>query len=193
MGKKTILKTIKDLATDVVSLVTVDAEKVEVEATEVKLAQESLDNGTIVEAESFKAGQPIFIVNEDERVPLPVGEYEKEGIVLIVEEEGVIAEIKEAVAEEEAEPEAEVEAEAEFVTVEDFNKAIDEIKSMLSSDLKKVEEELVLSKENEVKLQKEIDEVPDAKPFKLKPKSKSNFNSVPKTKKGRILEAIQNK
>jgi len=193
MSIKTMLAKIKELATEVVSLETVDAEKIEVKADEVKLAQESLDNGTIVEAESFEAGQPIFIVNEEERVPLPIGEYEKEGMLLIVTEEGIIAEIKEAVAEE-ADPE--VEAEAEFVTVEDFNKAIDEIKAMLSNDkadLKKVEDDLVLSKENEVKLQKELDEIPDAPTIKNKPKGKVKLNSVPKTSRGRIMEFVINR
>lgn len=191
MNKKTILSKIKDLATSVVNLKTVDAEKIEVKAEEVKLEQQTLDNGTIVEAESFESGQPIFIVNEEERVPLPVGEYEKEGMILVVTEEGMIAEIKEAVAEE-ADPE--VDAGEVYVTVEDFNKAIDEIKAMLSKDkdeLEKVEEELVLSKEKEVKLQKELDEVPDAAPIKNRPK-KVKLNSAPKTSKGRIMQAIKN-
>ena len=59
-----------------------------------KLAQQTLDNGTIIEADSFEAGQSVFIVTEDEKVALPIGEYKLEdGSTLIVEEEGVIASI----------------------------------------------------------------------------------------------------
>ena len=73
---------------------------------EVKLAQMKLDNGTVLEAEAFEAGMPIFIVNEEDRIALPVGEYKLEdGMMLIVVEEGIIAEVKEAEM-----PEAEVEA-----------------------------------------------------------------------------------
>ena len=86
---------------------------------EVKLAQMALDNGTIIEAEVFEAGASVFIVNEEDRVALPVGEYKLEdGMILIVAEEGIIAEIKEAEAEvvEEAPAEVEVEVEQEMST-----------------------------------------------------------------------------
>jgi len=80
---------------------------------EVKLAQMKLDNGTVLEAEMFEAGQPVFIINEEDRIALPIGEYILEdGMILVVSEEGIIAEIKEAIVEEEA-PEAEVEVEVE--------------------------------------------------------------------------------
>jgi hypothetical protein len=79
---------------------------------EIKLEQMALDNGTIVEAEIFEAGQSIFIVNGEDRVALPVGEYMLEdGMILMVAEEGIIAEIKEAVVEEEV-PAVEEEVEA---------------------------------------------------------------------------------
>ena len=35
---------------------------------EIKLEQQTLENGAILEAESFEAGQEIFIVTEDEKV-----------------------------------------------------------------------------------------------------------------------------
>jgi hypothetical protein len=78
---------------------------------EVKLAQMKLDNGTVLEAEAFEAGMPVFIVNEEDRIALPVGEYKLEdGMMLIVVEEGIIAEVKEAEMPE-SEPEVEVEVE----------------------------------------------------------------------------------
>jgi len=49
-----------------------------------------------VEAESFEAGNDIFIVTEDEKVALPVGEYMLEDSrLLVVEEEGKIADVRE--------------------------------------------------------------------------------------------------
>lgn len=78
---------------------------------EVKLEQMALDNGTVIEAEMFEAGQAVFIVNGEDRIALPVGEYILEdGRVLVVATEGEIAEIKEAAPTEEA-PEVEVEVE----------------------------------------------------------------------------------
>jgi hypothetical protein len=145
---------------------------------EVKLAQMKLKDGvTVLEAETFEAEQAIFIVNGDERVPVPVGEYELEdGMILVVEVEGVIAEIKEMVIEEEA-PEAEVEVEVEaqaetatpkrivesvskemfFAEIEKLQAQIAELKTAkqeLSSDV--VVEPLTHSPEfkNEVKLNK---------------------------------------
>ena len=77
-------------------------EQVEESTEEVKLAQATLENGTILEAEAFEAGNEIFIVTEDERVAVPVGEYLMEdGQMLVVSEEGIIGEIKAQEEEEE--------------------------------------------------------------------------------------------
>lgn len=82
------------------------------ESKEVKLAQMKLENGTVIEAEEFKEGEAVFIVTEDEKVPLPIGEYVMEGgAILVVTEEGIIGGAKEEVAEEEEEVEVEAEAE----------------------------------------------------------------------------------
>lgn len=79
---------------------------------EVKLEQMALDNGTVIEAEMFEAGQAVFIVNGEDRVALPVGEYILEdGRVLVVATEGEIAEIKEPAPTEEENPKVEQAAE----------------------------------------------------------------------------------
>ena len=77
---------------------------------EVKLAQMKLMDGvTVIEAEAFEPEMAIFIVNGEDKVPMPVGEYLLEdGNVLKVEVEGIIASIE--MPEEEA-PEVEVEVE----------------------------------------------------------------------------------
>lgn len=74
-----------------------------------------MDGVTILEADAFEMDNEVFIVTEDEqKIPLPIGEYELEnGMILVVAVEGIIAEIKEAVVEEEVAPEAEVEVEVE--------------------------------------------------------------------------------
>lgn len=87
-------------------------------SAEIKLAQETLENGTIIEADSLEAGNEVFIVNEEERIALPVGEYQMaDGKVLVVAEEGIIAEIKEN-AEETPEETEETEAKEDEVEVE---------------------------------------------------------------------------
>ena len=107
---------------------------------EVKLEQQSLENGTVLEADSFEADSEVFIVTEDERVAVPVGEYQLEdGRILVVAEEGIISEVKEA-GEEEVEEVEEVEAEEEekkemaYATKEELaevKEMIKEIKAML--------------------------------------------------------------
>jgi len=151
---------------------------------EVKLAQMKLMDGvTVLEADAFEADNAVFIVNGEDRIPMPIGEYELEdGMILVVSVEGVIAEIKEATVEVEEAPEAEVEVEVEaqaevaptpkrivesvskemfFAEIEKLRTEIAELKSVkevvkeeLSSDV--VVEPLTHSPEvkNEVKLNK---------------------------------------
>lgn len=82
---------------------------------QVALEQRKLENGTLIEAEKFESEEPVFIVTEDEKVALPVGQYKMEdGMTLAVAEEGIISQIIEKIADEVAvEEEVEVEAEAE--------------------------------------------------------------------------------
>jgi hypothetical protein len=132
---------------------------------EVKLAQMKLMDGvTVIEAEAFEPEMAIFIVNEDERVPMPVGQYMLEdGNVLKVETEGVITSIE--MPEEEA-PEVEEEVETtkkeeematevatpkrvvESVTKEMFFSEIEKLRAEIA-ELKSVKTETVeLSNDN---------------------------------------------
>ena len=91
--------------------------KVGLKAVEVKLEQMKLADGvTVIEAELFEVGQPVFVITEDAQIALPIGEYVLEDErILVVLEEGIIAEIKEQEAEvEEEAPVAEVSPEAEM-------------------------------------------------------------------------------
>ena len=108
---------------------------------QVELEERKLENGTVVEAESFEKGQEIFIVTEDEKVAMPVGEYILEsGELVVVEEEGVIADVREVSDEapEKEEVEAEEKSEEEK---EDLYKFYEELKDRVS-DLEKVVEEM---------------------------------------------------
>jgi len=149
-----------------------EVKDVEVKAEEVTLATMNLENGTVIEAEEFAAGKEVFIVTEDDRVPMPVGEYTLEdGRSVVVEEEGVIASIAEAaeepVAEEEAKEEMSDELTTEFATKEQF----DELKAMVE-DLKVNLSEVLKSKEVELsEVKEELSATPDAEPLKHSPEN----------------------
>jgi len=121
---------------------------------EVKLGTRKLDDGvTTIEAEEFEAGFQVVIVTEDEqKIPLPVGEYKLEdGLMLVVTEEGLIAEIKEAEAEEEV---IEEEAKKEEEYEEEVEASVEEakpIKKTVESIVKETffSEMEALKKENE--------------------------------------------
>jgi hypothetical protein len=100
-------------ATEVLKRIMTELSSVKEEAVvEVKFAQMTLENGAVLEAEAFEAGNEVFIVNEEDRIALPVGEYTLgDGNVLYVAEEGIIGEVKSAEAEVEEEV-AEVAAES---------------------------------------------------------------------------------
>lgn len=83
---------------------------------EIKLEQAVLDDGsTVIEAEKWEQGYEVFIVTDEERIPLPQGEYNLDnGATLSVVEDGIIAEVilpgdeqQEAPVDEEQEMEAE--------------------------------------------------------------------------------------
>ena len=100
------IKVLKDVAllSDEVKLAEIQAI---LDRKEVKLEQMKLEDGvTTIEAEVFEAEYPVNIVTEDgQLIPLPVGEYILEnGQILVVVEEGLISEIKDAEVEEEEQP-----------------------------------------------------------------------------------------
>lgn len=116
---------------------------------EVKLAQMKLENGTILEADAFEMDMPVFIVNEEDRIAVPVGEYLLEdGMVLKVEVEGIIAAI-EMPEEEMPEAEEEVASSDEEEVVVEANadsapkKIVESItKEMFFSEIEKLRNEI---------------------------------------------------
>lgn len=123
---------------------------------EIKLEQMKLENGTVLEADAFAEGNEIFIVTEDERVALPIGEYVLEdGQTLVIEEEGIIKEMKpmgedvpeeeEVVEAEEVKEEVKEDVEMSYATKEELAEVIsmiDEIKAMLEPKEEEPKEEL---------------------------------------------------
>jgi len=107
----------------------------------VKLEQQTLDNGTVIEADSFEVGMPIFAIDGENKTPLEIGSYLlADGNTLEVYEIGMIGELASPAAEaeetemsaepeeetkeeapaEEVAPETEVELEAAPVTLEEI-------------------------------------------------------------------------
>ena len=122
---------------------------------EVKLETMKLADGiTVIEAESFEPEMEVVVVTEDEqKIPLPVGSYELEnGQILVVNEEGVIAEVKE-VKEEEEMPEVPAEEVPTEATKEEemSNEPAQTIKKTIESVVKETffAEMEALKKENE--------------------------------------------
>ena len=141
---------------------------------DVKLMEQKLENGTVVSAEAFEKDNEIFIVTDDEKVAMPVGEYILEdGRLLVVEAEGVIADVREVSdevpateeVEETEDLEEEVKEEMSYATKEELAEVktmVEEIKAMLEPKEEMSEE----VKEEEVK-----EELSSVKPIKHNPEA----------------------
>lgn len=168
---------------------------------EVKMEQLKMENGTVLEADKFESGEAVFILTEDEKVALPVGEYELEdNRILKVEEEGIIASLDEQGEEEVVEDETTEETEeVEFVSKEEFAVALEEIKAMIE-DLKagyeeKMSEEVVEEKTTESEEQEELKaelSKPATEPFKHSPEKVAEREVVrfAKNRPHNILDTI---
>ena len=159
---------------------------------EVKMEQMKLNDGvTVIEADSFEANNEVFIITEDEqRIPLPVGEYVVEnGMLLVVTQEGVIAEIKEQ--------EAPAEEEAPEVEEEEMKK---DDKMIEKAQVKKTVESMVketffsemesLKEENE-RLKTELAQMQEPKPIVHNPESTvASEPKAPKSTMDLVLKFI---
>jgi len=163
---------------------------------QINLEERKLENGTVVEAESFEQGKEVFIKTEDEKVAMPIGEYNMEqGEVMLVKEEGIIAEMKKDDYKEESEEE-EMEDDGKEADVQDWagmekriknlEDAIADIKARLgesvdeTEDLEASEEvEEVVEESEDLSKDEEIDELkeelskPASDPIKHSPETKS--------------------
>ena len=179
---------------------------------EVKLETIKLIDGiTIFEADAFEMDKEVFIVTEDEqKIPVPVGEYELEdGRILVVVEEGIISELKEK-AEEEEVVEEEAKSEEGYKEDEEEMKATPSAKKTIESivketffaEIEKLKEENIelkaklenLSKVDEVAV--EATELTEVKPIAFNPENTNEVETFvygskrPKTIMDTILEKI---
>ena len=182
------------------------------EEVSVQLEEIKLENGTILEAEKFESGQSVFIKTEEENIALPVGEYKLEdGRSLMVKEEGLIDKIMDKVEEKEEvqaseetventemeeheeKEEKEEKEEMEYVTKEEFAKAIEEIKAMIEAMDHKKKEEEKMSEETKEELSAEV-----AEPIVHNPEAKAANTAwfsnkyYPDTIQNRIYKQLNN-
>lgn len=159
----------------------------------VELAQAKLENGTVLEAESFESGKEVFILTDDEKVALPIGEYQMEdGKILVIAEDGIISEIKEGGEEEVVEEvveEEELNEEDKYATkqeLQEIKSMVEEIKELMKEGKKEEmhkEEELMSQKMTELACQedealKEELSKPASEPIKHSPEAKQELNKV---------------
>lgn len=173
-------------------------------AVEVKLAQMMLEDGvTVIEAEAFEPEYSVGIVQEEGIIPLPVGEYTLEdGRILVVEVEGIIAAVNEAVAEEalterEQAPQMEM-SEPEAPQAKKIVESI--VKESFFSEMEAMRNEITELKaqlaQKEVKEVELASEEPAAEPIKHNPEPSKvtvDFKIAPNRQKNtmdRVLEMI---
>ena len=173
---------------------------------EVRLEEMKLENGTVVSADTFEKGSEIFIVTDDEKVAMPVGEYILEdGRLVIVEAEGMIADVrdvsddvpaKEETTEDletvETEVPAEVAPEVEAIieaVVEVIAPVIEEVKSEIE-ELKK-EFGKMRKYEDEEEEDKKKEEMSAArKPIKHNPEAKTAQKKQMQFAKGQFTSTL---
>jgi hypothetical protein len=179
---------------------------------EVKLEQMKLENGTVLEAEAFEKDNEVFIVTEDEKVPVPSGEYQLEDGKILVVNEGIISDIKEIESEEVEEEEATSDEEemkeevyASKDEVSELKAIIEDLKAKLELKDQEVAEEIGLAMTTMLSEQEKVEEAvkeelsqPAAEPIKHNPEGevkKENHLYAQKRRlstRDRVLEKIAN-
>lgn len=144
----------------------------------VKLEQQTLENGTVIEAESFTIGSPVFIITEDQKLPLPIGEYKlADGSTLEVIEEGIIAgvEVAETAEVEMADEVVETAPVAEEVAA-DVKAIVDAVVEVIAPVLEEVQMQITeMKKEMASYVKKE--QMSAKRPIKHNPETKETKNT----------------
>ena len=202
-----------EILSKVKTLLGVDPSNVDVKLESVSLEEITLENGTVLSAEKFDAGNEVFIKTDDENVPLPMGEYElSDNRILIVKTEGMIEDIKnsEEVVEEtakavedtnleEAPVQEEERAEMNYATKEELTalaESVEEVKGQLQEIIdtiggeKKEKEEMAKQEELSKPASEGIKHSPETSETKLGARYATNSNQ--NTTYNRVLQAITN-
>jgi hypothetical protein len=170
---------------------------------EVKLEQMKLMDGvTVIEAESFEPEMEVFVVTEDDqKIPLPVGEYEMEdGRILVIENEGIVKEVKEKMEEEVEveEPEtAEIEVEAEKETAAPKKTIESVVKETFFSEIEalKTENETLKAELSKLNKVEEVELSEEPKPISFNPENTNPVERVRLASKRprSIMDSVLNK
>ena len=191
----------------------------------IEFAEAKLDNGTVLVSDDFAEGSSIFIKVEDDdtKVPLPIGEYDMEdGKKLIVIEEGIIGKIGEVSTDPAPDPEntelntnnnntemkeklEEVEKELEhedghekemsYVSREELDEAVAEVKEMIEevkAKLEEAKEEEKVEAEEKEELKKELSKA-STRPIRHNPEArgKTNLKNIsPNRVKNSVMDRV---
>lgn len=145
----------------------------------VKLEQMTLDNGTVVEADSFEVGAEIFAIDGENKMPLEIGDYVlADGTVITVTEVGKIGEIASGATEKtEEEMMAELQT-AELAKEEELNSLILKV----AESFKPVFDEMNTKIENlsiaNTELKATLSKVTEKKATVHKPADKQTFSNL---------------
>lgn len=191
------LKTLKK-AKSVIDVALGNTEEVELkDEAKVELGQVAMKDGTMIEfeGETLEAGVNVFVASGEDLLPLPAGDYPLDtGMVLVVDDTGVVTEVKEMEAEVEEEAEVEMEAEAIMDAPEDIDyeakkklaDAFDKIDKMMAQ-MSAIEKSIKDKNAENEKLKAELAKTPEVAAIK----HKDNTLKVELTEKGRILKAMR--
>ena len=177
---------------------------------EVKLEDMKLENGTVISADSFEKGKEVFIVTDDEKVAMPVGEYILEDSrLMVVSEEGLIADVRdvaddvpaketeegEEITSDLKEEEEEPKEEMAYATKEELSSAIEEMKTMIDevkAMMAPKEEDLSEEAANVLKSRTVKEEFSEAAaaPIKHNPEAVSNQKTKVQFGKGKFTSTL---
>ena len=174
---------------------------------EVKLEEQKLENGTVVSADTFEKGSEIFIVTDDEKVAMPVGEYILEdGRLLVVEAEGMIADVRDVSDEVPAKEETEdleevIETEVPEEVVQEVEAIVEAVVEVIAPVIEEVKSEIEELKKKfsdmDVKEEEKKEELSAArKPIKHNPEAKAPQKKQMQFAKGQFnttLDRVLNK
>jgi hypothetical protein len=203
-----------EILSKVKTLLGVEPSDLDVQLEQISLEEITLENGAILTAEKFEAGEEVFIKTEDQNVPLPIGEYElSDNKVLIVKTEGMIEEIKnsEEVVEEtveqtvedtnleEAPVQEEEKSEMNYATKDELTalaESVEEVKEQIKGLIDAISGD---KEKEEMSQQQEELSKPAAEGIKHSPENVQEklgarfaINSNQNTTYGRVLQAISN-
>ena len=193
LKRETMKEELVNLKNDLLSeFKAIFANETKTDKVEVKLGMATLKDGeTQIEymGETMEVGADVFVVNGEDRAPLPVGEYPLEdGTVLVVAEEGKIAEVKEMVAEEVAE---ELSEETPSQMADEFKQLMKSLTIKYAEETKQLVTELKASFDVKLSEQnaiiEELKKTPATTAIKSAP---TQLSTQPKTSRDRILNAI---